>query len=96
MPIRVVAHVTARPDTIDQIREVLLTLIDPTRAESGCVAYELLQDSADPTKFTFVEEWHSDSALDAHMETEHFQSAVARATEFLGAPPEIRRYNLVA
>ena len=96
MAIRVVAHVTARPDTIDQIREALLTLIDPTRAETGCVAYELLQDSSDPTKFAFVEEWESDAALDAHMETEHFQAAVARATEFLGAPPDIRRYTVVA
>ena len=96
MAIRVVAHVTARPETVDQIRDALLTLIEPTRAEDGCVVYELLQDTSDPTRFTFVEEWESDEALDKHMETEHFLAAVARATEFLGAPPEIRRYTVVA
>lgn len=33
MSIRVVAHITARPDSVEATRELLMTLIEPTRAE---------------------------------------------------------------
>ena len=96
MTIKVVAHVTARPDTIDATRELLISLILPTRIEEGCVTYQLYQNEADPTDFTFIEEWTSDEHLDAHLATDHFKIAAARGAELFGAPPDIRRYTLVA
>ena len=96
MNIRVVARITARPDTVDATRELLLSLIQPTRAEDGCVMYELLQNTSDPTDFTFVEEWTSDQALDAHLETAHLIEAAERGAELFAAPPDIRRYRLLA
>ena len=45
----------ARHDTVDQVRKILIELIEPTRAEEGCITYELLQNDADPADFTFVE-----------------------------------------
>jgi quinol monooxygenase YgiN len=96
MSIRVVAHITARPETVDETRELLLSLIEPTRAESGCVTYELMQNTTDPTDFTFVEEWTSDAALDAHLETEHLKRVAATGADLFAAPPDIRRYTLVS
>ena len=96
MSVRVVAHVIARPDTIDATRKLLLNLIDPTRAEEGCVRYELLQNTSDPTDFTFVEEWSSSEALDTHLTTDHFQSTAAQGAKLFAAPPDIRLYRLVA
>lgn len=74
--VRVVARVTARPDKVDDLRAVLSGLIEPTRKEPGCIHYELLQNNADPTDFTFVEEWESDAALDAHLASAHIQNAI--------------------
>ncbi|HEX6280075.1 MAG TPA: putative quinol monooxygenase [Pyrinomonadaceae bacterium] len=96
MSIRVVAHITAKPEKVDETRELLLSLIEPTRVEEGCVTYELMQNTADPTDFTFVEEWTSDAALDAHLETEHLKRAAARGAELFAGPPDIRRYRFVA
>jgi quinol monooxygenase YgiN len=96
MSIRVVAHITAKPDTINETRELLLSLIEPTRAEDGCVVYELLQNDADPADFTFVEEWTSGAALDAHLETEHLKRAAAMGADLFAAPADIRRYTLVS
>lgn len=93
--LRVVAHITARPDTVDETKKVLLGLIEPTRAEEGCVNYELLQNNADPTDLTFVEEWSGDAALDAHLATPHLQSALERFGDLLAVPPDIRRYTLI-
>ena len=95
MSIRVVAHITARPETVDETRDLLLSLIEPTRAESGCVTYELMQNTTDPTDFTFVEEWSCNEALDEYLQTEHIQQVVSRADELLAASPDIRRYKLL-
>jgi quinol monooxygenase YgiN len=94
--VRVVAHITAKPDTITATRELLMTLIEPTRAEDGCIVYELLQNAADPTDFTFVEEWTSDEALDAHLETEHLTRVATKGVELFTLRPDIRRYRVVA
>ncbi len=94
--VRVVAHLTARPDKIEETREALAAVIDATRAEDGCITYELMQNSAEPTDFTFVEEWSDDAALDAHLESEHIRALRSTAGVLLAAPPDIRRYTLVA
>ena len=60
-PLRVVARIKARPETVDEVRELLCGLVEPTRKESGCISYELLQNREDPTDLTFVEEWESDA-----------------------------------
>lgn len=93
--IRVVAHLTSKPETIDETRAALEALIEPTRSEPGCIYYELMQNNDDPTDFTFVEEWESDEALDAHLASMHLQAFKARAAELLAAEPDIRRYSLI-
>ena len=65
--IRIVARVVANRDSVDQVRSILSDLVEPTRNESGCISYELLQNRTDQTDFTFVEEWESDAAIDAHL-----------------------------
>ena len=96
MGIRVVAHLTAKPDTVDKTRDALLTLIQRTRAEDGCIVYELMQNNEDPVDFTFVEEWTDDESLDKHLESAHIRDLQSRAGELFSAPPDIRRYTLLA
>lgn len=93
--IRVVAHITAKPEKIEELKEMLLGLIAPTRVEAGCSRYELHQNNADPTDFAFIEEWESDAALDAHLSAPHLQAAFPRVPELCSAAPDIRRYTLV-
>ena len=93
--LRVVAHLKAKPDKVEDTRNALKSLISPTRAEAGCMVYELMQNNDDPTDFTFVEEWSGNDSLDEHLLTEHIQKLVARADELFAAPPDIRRYTLI-
>ena len=93
--VRVVARVVARPGKIEELRAVLQGLIEPTRRESGCVTYELLQNTADPTDFTFVEEWSSEAELDAHLQSAHLRNARSRLSDLVAAAPDIRRYTVV-
>ena len=96
MTIRVVARIAVQANKINEAQTLLAALAGPTRKEAGCVRYDLLQNNADPTDFTFDEEWESDAALDAHLRTPHISAALARMPEFVASPPDIRRYTQVA
>ena len=39
--LRVVAHLKSKPDKIQETRDALVDLIELTRAEDGCIVYEL-------------------------------------------------------
>lgn len=93
--VRVVARVVARAGKVEELRAVLLGLVEPTHREPGCVTYELLQNKNDPTDFTFVEEWTSEAALDAHLQSPHLQDARVKFPNLAVADPDIRRYTVV-
>lgn len=94
--LRVVARLIAVPEKVDALKTVLLALIEPTRQESGCISYELLQNQFEPTDFTFVEEWTSNEALDNHLVSAHIEAAIAKLEGLIAAEPDIRRYHLLA
>ena len=91
--VKIIARITARPETASELKAVLLRLIGPTRAEEGCVSYDFFEGQTDTTDFVFVEEWASAAAIDAHMKSQHVKEAFASAKTLLGAPPDIRMYR---
>lgn len=93
--VRVVARFAARAESIEDAKRILGEMIDPTRAEEGCITYELLQNAADPTDLTFVEEWRSQSDLDRHAVSEHIKTGRERAVKYLANEPDVQVYSLV-
>ncbi|MBD2450986.1 antibiotic biosynthesis monooxygenase [Nostoc sp. FACHB-152] len=94
--IHVVARLVALPDKVEELKALLLGLIEPTRKETGVIKYELLQNQSDPTDFTFVEEWQSPEALDNHLASTHLQAAVSKLEGLVAVPLDIRRYDILA
>ncbi len=94
--LRVVARLAAFPDKVAELKFLLLSIIEPTRQEQGYIKYELLQNQADPTDFTFVEEWESAALLEQHLASNHIQAAVQQLEGLAVGPPDIRRYELLA
>jgi quinol monooxygenase YgiN len=93
--VRVVARVISRPDSVAHVREVLLAQVGPTRGEAGCIQYDLMQNAADPTDFTFYEEWASVEALMAHSASAHLARSRPLLEGHLVLPTDVRRYTLV-
>lgn len=92
----VVARLVALPDKVEELKALMLGLVEPSRQETGAIKYELFQNQSDPTDFTFVEEWVSTEALNTHLASTHIQAAVAKLEGLIAAPPDIRRYHLLA
>ena len=68
------AMVKAKAGEEAAVKEVLLSLVEPTRKEPGCLCYSLHQSKADPTQFMFYEQWASKEAIDAHGKTPHMKA----------------------
>ena len=79
----VVATMRAKPGKEQELRELLESLIPPTRAEADCVTYALHQGTRDPAVFIFYELWTDQAALDAHLGTPHLQAALPKIPELL-------------
>ncbi len=67
----IIANIVANDDKIELIKAELLKLIEVTRAEEGCINYDLHQDNENPAHFTFYENWESRELWQAHMGNQH-------------------------
>ena len=91
----VVARIVAKPESVEVVRTGLKSLLEPTRQEVGCILYELMQNEADPTDFTFYEEWTNGDALEAHARSAHIESTFRSLDGHLAAAPDVRRYSYI-
>ena len=58
-------------DKADQAADILRELGAASRAEPGCIGYEVARDD-EGTAFVLFEKWRDQAALDAHYASEHF------------------------
>lgn len=69
----VVANIFAKDDKIELVKTELRKLIAVTRAEAGCVNYDLHQNNDNPAHFMFYENWASRELWQAHMGSQHLK-----------------------
>jgi quinol monooxygenase YgiN len=94
--ISVVATFNAKAGMEETVREAVLALVAPTRAESGCINYDLHQSIDDPTVFILYENWVSKADLEAHLAMPYLQQFLARADEMLSAPVDIALCEMIS
>jgi quinol monooxygenase YgiN len=94
-PVALVVVFRAAPGRIDDLRAALLDLTVATRAEDGCLLYDLHEDVDDPDVLAFYEVWATPAAHAAHDETAHVQAFVARFSELLDGSPRVNRLRRI-
>ncbi len=67
----------------EELREALLSGITSSRHDEGNISYELHEVSGDPGTFIFYEQWISQAALDAHLETPALKKLKEKAPELI-------------
>ncbi|PVZ83060.1 antibiotic biosynthesis monooxygenase [Serratia sp. S1B] len=75
--VKVVALITATPEHRASVDKALRAMVIPSRAEAGCLQYELHQEVDQPNAYVFIERWASAQALQEHTETSHFRAFLA-------------------
>ncbi|MDX1874952.1 putative quinol monooxygenase [Mycolicibacterium sp. 120266] len=87
MPVVVVATLTAKPESVDLVRDACTTAIEAVHAEPGCELYSLHE--ADGT-FVFVEQWADQEALTTHGTAPAIGTLFATIGEHLAGAPDIK------
>ncbi|MDO8454301.1 MAG: putative quinol monooxygenase [Sulfurimonas sp.] len=62
----------AKPDGIEMMKELLSAMVAPSKAEDGCIFYEIFQYENKPQKFMAYESWRDEKALDGHKASAHY------------------------
>ena len=62
----VTGSVTARADSLDQVRELSLEHVRRSRLEPGCISHAVHVDCENPLRLVFFEQWADREALLAH------------------------------
>lgn len=76
----IVARILAKAESRELVKSELLKLIETTRAEEGCINYDLHQDNENPNLFLFFENWTNRDLWQIHMGNAHLAEYV-KATE---------------
>ena len=87
MPVVIVATMTAKPESVDTVRDACKQAIGAVHQEPGCELYSLHE--ADGT-FVFVEQWADADALKTHSTAPTIGALFGTIGEHLEAAPDIK------
>jgi quinol monooxygenase YgiN len=69
-------------------RKAVLRVVEPTRAETGCLAIHVFESLQEPCRFAIHSEWVNESAFDLHARLPHTVQFVEAAAKLLTHPIE--------
>lgn len=92
----VVAEFHAKAGKEEALRKELLALVEPTRAEAGCVQYDVHEEQGAPGHFLFYENWTSRAELDAHARSPHLERLFGIVGELVTDEPRILFFDRIA
>lgn len=68
------ATIPVAPDRREELIEAATELAEESRAEDGTIDYRFTADIEDPNVFRVFERYKDEAAMDAHMESEHYEA----------------------
>jgi|ERR1035438_7431582 quinol monooxygenase YgiN len=91
----VTAQIKAKPGKESQVRQELLSLVDPSRTDDGCLNYDLHQALDNPAHFLFHENWTSEAHLERHLQKPELKAVLARVGQLVAEPPQITLWKKI-
>ena len=83
MPLYIVAQMHAKPGCAQRLRASLLEVVEPTRAEAGCMEIHICSALRDPDTFFIQSAWTDEGEFDKHATLPHTQAFLARLPELI-------------
>lgn len=91
-PFTIIADLAAHPGRGGEVVAAVVAsrAVGLTRAEAGCLGYDIGRDADAPDRFFVYEHWRDLAALQAHLTTAHFAAVGAALGGLLAGPPAVR------
>jgi quinol monooxygenase YgiN len=90
----VVARARVRTGQAARLLAAVAPFVAASRAEPGCVEYDIYVSATEYEEIASVERWASAAAAEAHLAAAHTATFLAAVADCLAGPPEIRRASL--
>lgn len=88
------ARITLDPNHVDQYIEGACQVVEPTRAEPGCIRYSMARDLTSPEVICIFEEWESKQDLLDHLNTPHIKEFLALSADLNILNMELMEYEI--
>lgn len=84
-----IARLKVKADKIAELKSAASSIVADSRAEAGCINYDIHQSVEDETLFFWHETWVNKAALDEHFATPFFGEFFKVVGEIAEEPPQI-------
>ena len=81
------------PEKQLEVTQTLLSMIEPTGKEAGCLSYAVFCDIEDKNLFNLLEEWETREDLEHHIRSHRFGVLLGSKT-LLCEPPKIQIHTV--
>ncbi len=83
----IIVEFRARPDQVEAFAALIDRHARNSRAEDGCLAFEVCQDPADPARFVFYEAYEDEAAHRRHLDQASYRCFRSAAPALLVPGP---------
>ncbi|ORM71160.1 putative quinol monooxygenase [Pantoea rwandensis] len=90
----VIAKFVAKRGQADALNAAITRCIAPSRAEPGCIHYDLYTSQEDENTFLIHEKWQGDEAIAFHFIQPHFKQLLAETQPLVAGEPEIKSVDI--
>lgn len=95
MQINLTVVFKSKPEHIEEVRAMLLNLVEKSREEKACLQYDLHHGTKNPEIFIFHEIWESQEGLDLHDQQPYIKKLVAEIPALIQEPAAIYHTELL-
>ncbi|HZD17823.1 MAG TPA: putative quinol monooxygenase [Actinomycetota bacterium] len=88
--VTVFASFHARPGKGDELRDLLSWMVGNTRAEPGCLAYDLYRREGGDEVYHLLERYRSRQTLEAHRAAAYYAEYRRRVADLIEQPVEVK------
>jgi len=96
MELFVFARFRARLGAENAVAQALLKVLEPSRAEAGCLSIHAFQSRRDAQLFYIHSRWVDESAFEDHARLSHTVAFISTVEGLLDQPLEVTRADLIA
>ena len=89
--VRIIMNVL--PEKRLEVTQTLLSMIEPTGREPGCLNFAVYYDIEDKNRFSLMEEWETRDDLDQHIRSHRF-GVLLGTKALLCEPPKIQIHTV--
>lgn len=91
-----IARLKVRKDAVEEGKQAALAIVEPSRAEEGCLNYDFHQVIEDESIFIWHETWANMAAIDDHGQSKHFRDFSAAVEGITEEPLQLTFVKMVS